>query len=189
MCRLFCDENPGTLWPRVNGRITLEQSLSALNPNTIQFNIHGKSAKNDEFWQINQERLRGQISRKLPHSSRSTDTGSQLLIVVNVEDEAAKLGLDTNEHYQIQTCKEENGNIVANISAETIFGARHAFETISQLIIFDDVRGELQIVDNFEVDDKPAYQHRGFLLDTVRNYYPVEAIKRTIGMFLFMCIN
>lgn len=155
--------------------------MTSINRNDIQFNIRGKSDKNEQFWQINQERFREQISRKVPQSFSLKDSGSQLMIAVDFKNDDAKLGLDTNEHYHIRAHKEENGTIVVNITAETIFGARHAFETISQLIVFDDVRGELQIVDDFEIDDKPAYPHRGFLLDTVRNYYPVKDIKRTIG--------
>lgn len=184
VCRLFCDENPGTLWPRVNGEIKMEESLTSLNPNDIEFDIHSKSDKNTQFWRSNEDRLREQIVRKVPKSIKLSDNGSKLVIAVDVENEDAKLGLDTNEHYRIRACKADNGVIVANITAETIFGARHAFETISQLIIFDDVQRDVKIVDNFEVDDKPAYPHRGFLLDTVRNYYPVEAIERTIGKFI-----
>lgn len=185
VCRLFCDENPGTLWPRVNGKITLEQSLTSINPNSIQFNIRDRSDKNEQFWQLNQERFREQISRKVLQSSSLKDSGSQLMIAVDFGNDQAKLGLDTNEHYHIRTRKEENEAIVVNITAENIFGVRHAFETISQLIVFDDVHGEVQIVDNFEVDDKPAYPHRGFLLDTVRNYYPIDDIKRTIGKLVY----
>lgn len=181
VCRIFCDKNPGLLWPQVNGKIALKQSLTAIDPAKIQFTIQSKSDTNDQFWRINEDRLREQISRKVPHSTCRKDVGNPLKIIVNVENDDGKLGLDTNEHYQIKTTKGENGDIVANITAETIFGGRHAFETISQLIIFDSVQEELQIVDDFEIDDKPAYPHRGFLLDTVRNYYPGEAIKRTIG--------
>lgn len=185
VCRIFCDVNPGLLWPQVNGKITLQQSLTTINPTKIQFIVHSKSNKNDEFWLINEERFRKQISRKLPQSLSLTDDGSSLTIEVHIDNEDAKLGLDTNEHYQIRALKGHNENISANITAETIFGARHALETISQLIVFDAVRKELQMVNSFEIDDKPAYSHRGFLLDTVRNYYPVEAIKRTIGKLTF----
>lgn len=46
-----------------------------------------------------------------------------------------------------------------------------------------------QIVGEFEIRDRPAFTHRGFLLDTARNYFSVESIKRTIGklsVFYFM---
>ena len=70
---------------------------------------------------------------------------------------------------------------MVKITSESIFGARHALETISQLIIFDNVRRELQIVADFYIDDRPAFPHRGLTLDTVRNYFNIDAIKRTIG--------
>lgn len=41
--------------------------------------------------------------------------------------------------------------------------------------------GLLQMVRDVIINDKPVYPYRGILLDTARNYYSVEAIKRTIG--------
>lgn len=177
-CRLFCDVNPGTLWPRVNGKITLGQSVVRINPSAIHFNVQQETDQIAQFWKINEDRFREQISRKF--SKPLGDSGAQLNIVIDVENKDGVLNFNTNEHYSIQA-GSGNGMITANIKAETIFGARHALETISQLIIFDDLNNELLIVDTFQVDDKPTYPHRGFLLDTVRNYFPIEAIKRTIG--------
>lgn len=181
-CRVFCGEHPGTLWPRVNGKALLRGKMARISPTEVQFNLINQSKRNDVFWQSNEQRLREQILAKVPSYATIKDDGSaaHLMITIDVTDENAKLGLDTNEAYSIQGY-ENTGVVIIKIKAHTIFGARHAIETISQLIIFDDIRRELQIAADFDIEDKPAFPHRGFLLDTSRNYFDVASIKRAIG--------
>lgn len=154
--------------------------MARLSPAEIQYNVLNRTKLHDRFWTAVEQRFREQILAKAPSSVKLRDEGSHLMIMTEILETNDKLGLDTNEHYHIQAY-ENTGVVIVRIKAETIFGARHAFETISQLIVFDNIRNELQIVGEFEVDDKPAYPHRGFLLDTARNYFSVESIKRTIG--------
>lgn len=68
----------------------------------------------------------------------------------------------------------------ADITANTFFGARHAVETLSQLIVFDDLRNQIQIANEVYIVDGPKYPYRGILLDTSRNYIDKETILRTI---------
>lgn len=182
VCRVFCGEHPGTLWPRVNGKARLSGKMARISPTELQFNLINQSKRNQAFWDSNEQRLREQILAKVPSYAKITDDGSaaHLMINIDVQDENAKLGLDTNEAYSI-VGYENTGVVIVKIKAETIFGARHALETISQLIVFDDIRHELQVVGEFEIEDKPAFPHRGFLLDTSRNYFDIASIKRTIG--------
>lgn len=180
VCRLYCGDHPGTLWPRVNGKVELRNKMTRLSPIGIQFNIFNQTKANEGFWQLNEQRLRDQILVKVPHSVKLKDEGSQLMVTINVSNEDAKLGLDTNERYHVQAY-ENTGVVIIKIKAETIFGARHALETVSQLIVYDNIRKELLVVGEFEIEDGPVFPHRGFLLDTARNYFSVESIKRTIG--------
>lgn len=183
VCQIFCGTDPGTLWPRVNGKIQLNPTkMTRLNPTNIEFIFGNDINGHDSFWKANELRFREQITRKLPKSLESCVDGKRLRIVIDVKNENSKLGLDTDEQYQIHANTKDD-QVEAHVQAETIFGARHAIETIAQLIVFDDIHRELQIVRDFEVDDKPAFPHRGFLLDTNRNYFPVDDIKRTIGNF------
>lgn len=186
VCQIFCGEDPGTLWPRVNGKAQLRGKMARLAPTEVEFNVISKSKRHDLFWRSNEQRLREQILAKVPHGVKIKEdiSGVQLMVTIDIKNENAKLGLDTNEAYQIQGY-ENTGVVIIKVQADTIFGARHAFETISQLIIFDDIRREIQVVAEFEIEDKPAFPHRGFLLDTSRNYYSVESIKRTIGNNIF----
>lgn len=78
------------------------------------------------------------------------------------------------------------GNVVVHVSAETMYGARHALESFSQLVAGDipdsieEHKCTLRIVSGAKVKDHPVFKHRGFLLDTSRNFFPIEDIKRTI---------
>ncbi|XP_055306307.1 chitooligosaccharidolytic beta-N-acetylglucosaminidase-like [Sitodiplosis mosellana] len=159
------------------------------NPEAIQFSFHNAAKPDDCFWHTNKQRFHEQISKKVPPSLSLTNDGSRLMIIIDVGNESNKLGLNTNEHYKIRSRKDQNDGIVVNITSETIFGARHALETISQLIIFDNVQRELQIVGDFDIDDRPAFPHRGFMLDTVRNYFNIDAIKRTIDGMAMVKMN
>lgn len=182
VCRIFCGEDAGTLWPRVNGKANLRGKMARIIPTEVEFNLINQSKRNDLFWHSNEQRLREQILAKVPHGVKLREdiSGAHLMIMIDVKNENATLGLDTNESYLIHAY-ENTGVVIVKVKADTIFGARHALETISQLIIFDDIRRELQIVADFEIDDKPVFPHRGFLLDTSRNYFSIESIKRTIG--------
>lgn len=154
--------------------------MARLSPNHMEFNILTKSDANNDFWTANEQRFKQQITAKVPKRVTLTDEGSRLMIMIEVENPEVKLNHETNEHYHIEAY-ENTGVVLVKIRAETIFGARHALETLSQLVVFDNIRNELQIVGEFEIDDKPVFKHRGVLLDTSRNYFSVESIKRTIG--------
>lgn len=155
--------------------------MARLSPIEIQFNELNSTRRHDLFWKSNEQRFREQLLAKIPtYVKLDYHEGSRLLIMLNILTDDSALNHQTNEHYHIETY-ENTGVVIAKIRAETIFGARHALETLSQLIVFDDIRNEIQMVSDFEIDDRPVFQHRGFLLDTARNYYTVESIKRTIG--------
>jgi hexosaminidase len=66
------------------------------------------------------------------------------------------------------------------VNAKNFFGARNALETLSQLIVYDNIRNEMLIVAGAEFEDAPKFRYRGILLDTSRNYFSVESIKRVI---------
>lgn len=65
-----------------------------------------------------------------------------------------------------------------------MFGARHALETLSQLTApySAEVGGSarLLLLRQARVLDRPAYPHRGLMLDTARHYLPLPDIRRTL---------
>ncbi|XP_034235410.1 chitooligosaccharidolytic beta-N-acetylglucosaminidase-like isoform X2 [Thrips palmi] len=125
--------------------------------------------------------------------------GVRLDVEVCVETDALSLDWSSDESYVLEGLEKldsdaaappgqgRQGVVVARIRAATFFGARHALESLSQLIAHTgpppdgSSDGLLVIVDRFTVTDAPAFPHRGLLLDTSRNYYPPAYIRATIN--------
>lgn len=55
------------------------------------------------------------------------------------------LTLDTDEGYALSLNETQDGRITATIKAKNYFGGRHGLETLNQLIIYDDIRSEIQV--------------------------------------------
>jgi len=65
------------------------------------------------------------------------------------------------------------------ITAPSFFGARHGLETLSQLIVWDGSVPALLIVKEAVITDRPAFPHRGLLIDTSRNFVSVPTIEKS----------
>lgn len=52
-------------------------------------------------------------------------------------------------------------------------------ETLLQLMTADPCQG-LLLVKSARIEDRPMFRHRGILLDTSRNFIPLDDIKRTL---------
>lgn len=70
--------------------------------------------------------------------------------------------------------------IEAVVEGENFFAVRHGIETLTQLLVFDEISNSILIPEEVIIDDEPAYQHRGILLDTARSFYSVKSIKKML---------
>lgn len=134
-----------------------------------------------EFWTVNHERFIRQITAKIVGNVELT-VGASVDIVINVLSENVQLRVDTDETYSVRIVRGSNQNLVATIEAETIFGARHGLESLAQMVVYDDVQRRLLMRFGIEFTDGPVYGHRGVSLDTSRNYFHTDTIKRMIGL-------
>ncbi|KAI9316280.1 glycoside hydrolase superfamily [Dichotomocladium elegans] len=92
---------------------------------------------------------------------------SELRVVVDDRDADLVQGVD--ETYNLHVTSTG-----AVLQAATIWGALHGLETFSQLVQYDGDRDALFIAETpIEIEDAPAFTHRGLLLDTARNYFAV----------------
>ncbi|XP_047476538.1 chitooligosaccharidolytic beta-N-acetylglucosaminidase-like [Penaeus chinensis] len=90
-----------------------------------------------------------------------------------------RLHLDTDESYQLfVTTIADKTN--AQIVAATFFGARHALETLSQMVEYEEGVDALMVLSSATVEDAPTFPYRGILLDTSRNFFSVKSIERTL---------
>lgn len=86
------------------------------------------------------------------------------------------------------------GSSSATITANTTLGLLRGLQTFSQLVyVLPPSKGHpatRYIQDTpFEVVDKPSFAHRGFMLDTARNWFPVSDIKRTLSAMGWAKLN
>jgi len=187
VCRIFCGANIGTLWPKPSGQVRLGTYMAHINMKKITFD-YPRIEGHLEMWYENKDRLMQQINAQVPDVTLLKDEGRLLNIKILVEDDSKDLTMDTDESYNLKLTVGNN-EVFAEITAKTYFGARHGLETLSQLVVYDDIRRQVQIVAEAEISDKPAYKHRGLLLDTSRNYFSVESIKRTIDGMAMTKLN
>jgi len=96
-------------------------------------------------------------------------------VEVTVTGKETQLRLDTDESYDL-TVQTIGDTTTATILASEYYGARHALETLSQLIDYDELSNSLQVVKTAKISDEPSFKYRGLLLDTGRNFYPKEEI-------------
>lgn len=110
-------------------------------------------------------------------------TLSSVSITVKSSNESLYLFVD--ESYEIDI-----GTQTGQITAETIFGAIRALETLSQLIEWDSTTATYQILlCPITISDAPRFPWRGFLLDTARHYIPVPTILSMIDALSYSKFN
>lgn len=187
-CRTTCNHTESVdLWPIPTGTIETNSAvrLSQINSNSLQFRAVNVNSGND-FWIENEQRFLKQILAKLPNDAMLLDNSEahSVYIDIQVESSDIKLYIQVDETYTLSV-NLISGDIVARIESNTIFGARHAIESLAQLIIYDDLTDRLLIRHEVRFNDGPVYYHRGVSLDTNRNYFSVENIKRLIGEFVY----
>ncbi|CAG7728122.1 unnamed protein product [Allacma fusca] len=94
------------------------------------------------------------------------------------------------ESYKIVVGNSSEGVPIANISAETIWGALRGLETFSQLVWRDrDWSANHYYINFTEINDSPRYPHRGLMLDTARHYLAPRVIKQVLDAMSYNKLN
>lgn len=184
VCRLTCSDDIGTLLPKPSKKIEITKKITPINYHNIIYRI-----ENDhEQWKGAWERFKKFQLRKLQILVSEIKLGKDLIINVTISNENLILDYNTHEGYQLKV-NELSDVVVAEIYAENFYGARHALETLDQLIVFDNFNDGLVILQQAEIEDEPKFKHRGISMDTSRNFYSVEDIERTIDGLAMVKMN
>ncbi|GLH00644.1 Chitooligosaccharidolytic beta-N-acetylglucosaminidase, partial [Gryllus bimaculatus] len=184
VCKLLCDPNLN-LWPRPTGEFRMSQRLVPVNPHSISVEYVGSGELKDDLREIIQKvgRLfQTELGKEAGVENLKADSPStySLFVELDIKDpKSYRFTSDTDEGYQLLIGTQDT-RVKATITAQTYFGARHGLETLSQLVIYDDVSRHLVVPDDVYLNDRPAYPYRGILLDTSRSYFSVKSIKRTL---------
>jgi hexosaminidase len=120
-------------------------------------------------------------SRKRRRHYGTNSTGTLSTVHVQVKNTHAALQHGVDESY---TLKIASGSDTVEITAETVYGALHAFTTLQQIVI-NDGSGKLIVEQPVSIVDEPLYPVRGIMIDTGRNYITKKKIFEQIdGMAL-----
>ncbi|KAI9206607.1 glycoside hydrolase superfamily [Polychytrium aggregatum] len=108
-------------------------------------------------------------------------SGSTFRVQVVISDHSTKgpaslVGID--ESYKVQVTQS-----LATVTAKTQAGAVYGLQTLSQMITKD---GYLRLG---TITDAPRFSYRGLMLDTARNFFPVEDIKRILDGLVYSKVN
>ena len=117
---------------------------------------------------------------------------AKVLVSIEIEDlEVNRPTMDVDESYSLSLDSEKDVKNMykVNIKAKNYFGARHGLETLSQLISYKEEHDSLQMHTFAMIEDKPMYPHRGIILDTSRNFFSVEILKRVIDGLSYNKMN
>lgn len=120
-------------------------------------------------------------------AKQSLKTGGKLSSLdIKVADNHIKLDAEIDESYVLDV-PSKGGK--ASLTAKTWVGALRGLETFSQLVqTKNGKKGDL-VAHAAKIVDSPTYGHRGILLDTARNFYPVKDILRVLDAQAYNKMN
>ena len=132
-----------------------------------------------------------------PHASRRAEAEAAPCSIDSIRFVVAEsvtypsVGTDESYSITVPSCDEWSEAIEhagcreIRVRAQTSVGAARAAETLLQLVrrldAADGEAGRLVIFDApWKIDDAPRFPHRGLLVDSSRNFLPVQALLKTI---------
>ena len=184
VCRLTCSDDIGTLLPKPSKKIEIIKKTTPIN----YFNMTYQVVNDHEYWKEAWERFQKFQSKKLLIPAEKLKLGKDLIVNITISNESLVLDYSIYEGYSLKV-NELNDRIAVNINAENYYGARHALETLDQLIVFDEFNALIVILQQADIEDEPRFKHRGISMDTSRNFFPVEDIERTIEGLAMVKMN
>lgn len=191
VCNLYCngDGSIGTLWPKPTGQVKIEEKLAAVRPENFVFKVEGLRAETNEYFTEAKDRFVAQLRRMIPLETVLRSDGIKVFVNLQITSGDRTFNFDTNEGYKLRIKQASNDQVEVIIDAQNYYGARNALETLAQLVVFDEIRNQLMLAAEVEIQDEPVYKHRGVILDTSRSYFSVPAIKRTIDALALVKMN
>eukprot|EP00088_Acartia_fossae_P031560 TRINITY_DN3242_c0_g1_i11.p1 TRINITY_DN3242_c0_g1~~TRINITY_DN3242_c0_g1_i11.p1 ORF type:complete len:644 (-),score=150.03 TRINITY_DN3242_c0_g1_i11:691-2586(-) len=198
-CKMTCGEF-GVVWPQP---LAMQKSNEVVRfiPQDVRFTsiTGGDAVVNmvNKFSEIFQEYLLMKSSdykyyKVDPFNTKPFISDTKIEISVAVTDEDVSLTSNVDESYKLEIMSSDKSKrdlFKVKVTAQTYYGARHALETLSQMIGYDDLSDTLMIYKSATVTDAPSFPHRGVLLDTSRNFMSVDVIKQVISGMSYDKLN
>lgn len=180
------------IWPQPTGTVSLSTTAVPLRADLVQLQmIQAPSRIVHEVLQDAFLLLRNDLLL-LEHGARGFEEWRSLSVRIVINDSGDPgLRVDTDESYTLALRPMEGtaGTLMADIAARSFCGARHAMETLLQLIWLDPYLGTLLILEAASVDDAPRFRYRGLLVDTAHNYFPIAELMMNIDAMAASKLN
>lgn len=189
---MTCGPSIGNVWPLPRSISALSlRTTSRIDPYALDIRTNNfQEYPANEYWNLAMNRFNEMQRSKLPQGVWGLSVNRYLTINVTVASDNMRHDLNTIEDYSLfLTPLPDSSEIIALIGAHNFYGARNALETLSQLMVYDDFNNAFVILDSIGMTDSPTFRHRGISLDTSRNFYPVEDIKKTIDGMAMVKLN
>ncbi|XP_066588857.1 probable beta-hexosaminidase fdl isoform X2 [Prorops nasuta] len=184
-CTSLCGGNTRLLWPRPTVSVTLGDDSITLQLEQIEFvtvNTTDQRVRNllEHAKDIFLGNVRSLIRISNARGRPSIDSFVIYLSAGNSHE--TRLALNTDESYKLDLLTKGK-RVEARITAKSYYGVRHGLETLSQMIWWDEAAGRegfLRILRQAYVEDRPVFSYRGLSIDTGRQFFSVEQLKRVI---------
>ncbi|CAG8762452.1 5648_t:CDS:1, partial [Racocetra fulgida] len=124
----------------------------------------------------------------VPEIIDKSNTLCILIISITTDSSELELGVDESYELTIPESQIDSDPITAHLKAKTIFGVLHGLNTFSQLLYYKNSKSLLPFAPH-QINDFPRFSHRGLLLDTARNYFPVKNILKTLDIMSWNKFN
>ncbi|CAN6625929.1 hypothetical protein TRVA0_010S02388 [Trichomonascus vanleenenianus] len=102
---------------------------------------------------------------------------------VSVGDLESPLQHGVDESYRLDVSSDR-----IKVTAKTVWGALHALTTLEQLVLTTQDYGRI-IEGAVTIKDSPKYPYRGLHIDTSRNFYSIDSLKRQIDTMALAKMN
>lgn len=184
-CTALCGGNNRLIWPSPTGSVVLGddsvmmylQHIAFVTVNTSNQNVRNLLEHTKDVFLGN---IRSLVRAPNARGRSNIDSFVIYLSAGNAQND--KLTLDTDESYKLEVTLR--GKLLeGRITGKSYYGVRHGLETLSQLIWWDETAGKqgvLRVISQAIIEDKPTFHYRGLLIDTGRQFFPIEELKRVI---------
>ncbi|XP_012276892.1 probable beta-hexosaminidase fdl [Orussus abietinus] len=184
-CTALCGGNTRLIWPRPTGTVILGEDSVMLHMHQIAFvtvNTSDQEVKN--LLEHAKDVFLGNVRTliKALKSKGRSSINSFIIYLSATDAQGTKLTLDTDESYKLEVILKDKV-LEARISGKSYCGVRHGLETLSQMIWWDETAGRqgiLRVISQAFIEDKPMFPYRGLLVDTGRQFFPIDHLKRVI---------
>ncbi|GHE99018.1 family 20 glycosylhydrolase [Thalassotalea profundi] len=145
----------------------------------IHFQGMSLQRQQDALKRLNKQLAKIEQGNFLGFSAIATQQNADVVVNVKANTyEFPQLGYD--ESYQLIITHHQSDENQARIiiNAATDFGALHGLTTLQQLLVL--ASDEFLSLKQLTINDQPRFKWRGLLIDSVRHFIPLAALKRQL---------